>query len=312
MSKWSDLAAYYEERYQIATSWCLRPGDKIFLGDKQNRRCRFCGKTEPEVSFRNDAHALPECTGNKSLFTYYECDVCNKAFGDGCENDFGNWSLPMRTMSRIRGKTGIPIIKQGRNGAWRIEGHPTGLRLSVGETEAFFEDDEANKTLKFHLRRAPYRPVMVVQAMVKMALSIMPDDEMPNFQQALSWIRPGNALTTMAAPTPFFYTFVSGLLASDLITIAVLTRRHDDLVTPYAFLLLVYGHEMLQMVIPSFEKDKHHYGRTMEFRRFPCFRDEGGSAPGETVSMLLSPQPNEWVRDSSIVLEMQYEQKVRP
>jgi hypothetical protein len=121
MSKWSDLVAYYEERYQIATAWCLRPGDKIFLGDKQNRRCRFCGKTEPEVSFRNDAHALPECTGNKSLFTYYECDVCNKAFGDGCDNDFGNWSLPMRTMSRIRGKNGIPIIKQGPSGASRID-----------------------------------------------------------------------------------------------------------------------------------------------------------------------------------------------
>src|SRR5271156_6826188 len=112
MSKWSDLIDY-EEHYQIVSAWCLRPGEKIFLGDKEKRKCRFCGETTPKVSFRKQAHALPECIGNKSLFTYYECDTCNKGFGDGCENDFGNWSLPMRTMSRICGGNGIPTIKQG-------------------------------------------------------------------------------------------------------------------------------------------------------------------------------------------------------
>jgi hypothetical protein len=310
MSTWGDLAAYHDERYQIATGWTFRPGDKIFLGDKENRKCRFCGKLKPEVSFRKEAHALPECIGNKSLFTYYECDSCNQAFGDGCENDFGNWSLPMRTMSRIRGKSGIPTIKQGPNGAWRVEEHPTGLSLSVDETEAFYEDDEANKTLKLHLRRAPYRPVMVVQAITKMALSIMPEREMPNLQQALDWIRPGNTLTRMAAPTPFLYTFISGPLASDIITVAVLTRRTDEIVTPYSVLLLVYGHEMLQMVIPSIEKDRHHYGKRMELRRFPCFRDEGGGAPGNIVSMKLEFDGTDFVRDGSIALDMQYQQKL--
>lgn len=89
MSKWDDLAAYYEERYQIAAAWSVRPEDKIFLGDKDGRKCRFCGRAKPEVSFRKEAHALPESIGNESLFTYYECDTCNQAFGEGCENDFG-------------------------------------------------------------------------------------------------------------------------------------------------------------------------------------------------------------------------------
>jgi hypothetical protein len=181
----------------------------------------------------------------------------------------------MRTMARIRGKSGIPPIKQGPGGAWRVEEHPTGLSLSVDETEAFYEDDETNKTLRLHLRRAPYRPVMVVQAMVKMALSIMPEEQMPNIQQALDWIRPGSQLTAMAAPTPFIYTFISGPVASDFITVSVLTRLRDELVMPYSFLLLVYGHEMLQMAIPSIERDRHHYRNRMEFLRFPCFRDEG-------------------------------------
>lgn len=264
-------------------------------------------ETEPKASFCNEAHALPECIGNKSLFTYYECDTCNKAFGDGCENDFGNWSLPMRTMARIRGKSGIPTIKQGPNGAWRVEEYPTGLRLSVDETEGFYENDAPNKTLKLHLRRAPYRPAMVVQAVVKMALSIMPEGEMPNFQQVLSWIRPGVVPTPMAAPTPFVHTFISGPMASDLITVALLMRRHDHLVTPYCQLLLLYGHEMLQMAIPSIEKDQQHYGKQMVLRRFPCVRDEGGAAPGNVVSTALSFQSMEWVRDARVVVDIQYE-----
>jgi hypothetical protein len=302
MSKWGDLSVYYGEHYQIVQTFSVQPGKKIFLGNKQDRKCRFCRGTESSVSFRNEAHALPECIGNKSLFTYYECDICNKAFGDGCENDFGNWSLPMRTMSGIRGKSGIPNIKQGPNGAWRVEGDPAGLRFSVDETEGFWEDDKSNKTLKLHLRRAPYCPAMVVQAMVKMALSIMPEEEIPNFQQVLDWIRPGSSLAPMASPTPFVHTFISGPMASDCITVALLTRRHDHLVAPYCQLLLLYGHEMLQMVISSIEKDQHHYGKQMLFYRFPCFRDEG-------VSRMLLFQNMEWVRDGEIVIGMQYDSK---
>jgi hypothetical protein len=79
MSTWDDLSAYYEDRYRIAAAWSVRPGEKIFLGDKNSRICRFCGQAKPEVSFRKEAHALPESIGNKSLFTYYECDACNQA-----------------------------------------------------------------------------------------------------------------------------------------------------------------------------------------------------------------------------------------
>jgi hypothetical protein len=92
---------FYEESYDGLGQWILAPGKRVFLGVKDNRCCRFCGKRSPEVSFRQDAHAISELMGNKSLFTYYECDACNKLFGDGIETDFGNWSKPMRTLARI-------------------------------------------------------------------------------------------------------------------------------------------------------------------------------------------------------------------
>jgi hypothetical protein len=53
-------------------------------------------------------HAVSEMLVNKSLFTAYECDMCDGDFGKGIEQDLGNWSKPMRTMAWIRGKSGVP------------------------------------------------------------------------------------------------------------------------------------------------------------------------------------------------------------
>jgi hypothetical protein len=50
----------------------------------------FCGEISPEVTFKLEAHALPEALGNKSLTTTHECDACNQGFGRGIENDFGH------------------------------------------------------------------------------------------------------------------------------------------------------------------------------------------------------------------------------
>jgi hypothetical protein len=292
------------------TGWSVHPTDKIVLGNKANRTCRFCGNTEPEATFRKDAHALPESIGNKSLLTYYECDSCNHAFGVGCENDFGNWSLPMRTMARIRGKAGIPTVKLGPNGIWRVEGRPDGLGLSLAETEGFYEDDTDRNVLKIHLSRAQYRPVMVVKALFKMALSIMPEEEMPNFQHTLSSIRPDTPLAPMKGVVPFFCTFIGGSIASDRITVAILTRKEDEFVLPYCFFILMYGNEMLQIAVPSFERDHHHFGKTMDIKRFPSFRDKGGAAPGPTTWRVLPFQTAELVKDDTFTMEFAYQEKI--
>ena len=45
--------------------------------DIHKRKCRFCGKSMPEVTFEKDAHAIQDALGNKLLFCLEECDTCN-------------------------------------------------------------------------------------------------------------------------------------------------------------------------------------------------------------------------------------------
>ena len=114
---------FYASFYELVGSWTLQPGkNESVLGKNETQRCRFCGGCSPEASFRQKAHAIPEALGNKTLFTSYECDICNQMFGRGIENDLGNWSKPMRTLSLISGKSGIPTLKGKSPKEWRVEG----------------------------------------------------------------------------------------------------------------------------------------------------------------------------------------------
>jgi hypothetical protein len=105
-----EALCFYEENYSSIGQWILEPGKKVILRSSDSGVCRFCGRSTPEVTFKEVAHAIPESLGNKSLTTEYKCDACNRFFGKGIENDFGNWSKPQRTVSRIRGKKGVPTL----------------------------------------------------------------------------------------------------------------------------------------------------------------------------------------------------------
>ncbi|MFA5251657.1 MAG: hypothetical protein WC454_03620, partial [Phycisphaerae bacterium] len=62
--------AFYEQHYQIVKDLPLVAKSPVKFRDHESvneRKCRFCGKSEPAVSFKNRAHAIPECLGNKSL-----------------------------------------------------------------------------------------------------------------------------------------------------------------------------------------------------------------------------------------------------
>ncbi len=263
---------FYYDHYDGLGHWLLVPGKKLFLGDRDNRCCRFCGKRPPEVTFKKQAHAISELLGNNSLFTYYECDTCNELFGKGIENDLGNWSKPMRTLARIRGKNGVPTIKR-KGGGWRIEGAPHGLEVKHEEDDPAFDVDEDRKEMTFKLTRDPYTPVAVLKAFVKMGLTLLPKEEMPNFRSALEWVRTKDHSIGEMPGWPVTHTFMPGAYRSDVVISMVFCRKRDDMDVPYAFIVLGYGNEMFQVFLPTPERDQHINGKKLEIYRFPSVLD---------------------------------------
>ena len=196
-------ADFYDRHYAGAEPIFLEPGMKLMLGSGERPRyCRFCGKDEPTVTFKDEAHALPAAFGNTGLFSNYECDACNHLFGEGIENHLGNWTKPMRTLSRIRGRSGVPTIKKpGAEKGWRVEYSGTGFQLKEYEDEPFFEVDEEAKQVCFELHRDTYIPVAALKGLVKIGLTLIPDVETQHFRETYQWIRDP---TTRVTSSPSF------------------------------------------------------------------------------------------------------------
>lgn len=261
---------FYDAHYDILGQWFLRPDEKIVLGDKANRVCRFCGKKPPEVTFKKIAHAIPELLGNKSMESAYECDDCNEEFGKGIENDLGNWSKPMRTLIRIRGKSGVPTLKKGGDKpGWRIEYNQSRLNIAAFEDDPIYEVDEEKKQITFKLRRDAYTPVAVLKAFQKIGLTLLPDEEVKNFVGLIAWVRTTDHSKPYLDKCPVLYAFQPGPMPNDLIAALVLRRKHNAKGFPYAFLVLSYGNEVFQVPLPSEQHDGQMSGQSISIYPFP-------------------------------------------
>ncbi|MDH0894429.1 MULTISPECIES: HNH endonuclease [unclassified Pseudomonas] len=261
---------FYEANYDIIGQWMVRPGNKVILGDLNKRICRFCGKQSPEVTFKKVAHAIPELLGNKSIESAYECDVCNKEFGDGIENDLGNWSKPMRTLIRIRGKSGVPTLKKGGDKpGWRIEYDQSRLNVTSYENDPIFEVDEKNKTVTFKLRRDAYTPVAVLKAFMKIGITLLPDNEVSNFSELIEWIKEPDHSKPYLSKCPVIYAFQPGPMPNDFIVALILRRKMTVAGYPYAFLVLGYGNEVFQVPLLSEKHDGQLNGQSISIHPFP-------------------------------------------
>ncbi|MDE2914922.1 MAG: hypothetical protein OXL68_18620 [Paracoccaceae bacterium] len=260
---------FYDKRYAKVEPNLNRSGAKLMLGNTERpRHCRFCGEHEPAVTFKHEAHALPAAFGNTYLFSYYECDACNHLFGEGIENHLGNWSKPMRTLSRITGRNGVPTIKNhGHKKIWRIEHSDSGLRLK--EYEQHFRLDEEAGRLRFDVTRDTYIPTAVRKGLIKIGLTLIPDEETRYFRETYDWIRDADHSREFVTGLPVVHTRLPGPMRNDVIVLALMRRRDDIDTAPYTFFILGFGNHLLQVFLPSVSQDKCIDGKTMAFPPFP-------------------------------------------
>ncbi|HEY5331555.1 MAG TPA: HNH endonuclease [Acidobacteriaceae bacterium] len=268
--KAKDALRFYEENYSSIGQWILQPGEKVILASSKPGVCRFCNLAHPNVSFRKEAHAIPECLGNTSLFTKYECDTCNQFFGDGIETSLGNWSKPQRALSGVRGKRGVPKLKEESSRQWRFEHGSTGIKITQDEADPIAVVNEATKEITLTVHRDPHTPVAVLKAFAKIAISLLPEEELPNFRAAMAWIRNADHQIGLVKTSffPALYTFVPG--NNPLVdSVILLRRRRNTLPVPYVTVVLTYGNEVFQTVLPSPDRDAALSGQKVRFPYFP-------------------------------------------
>jgi hypothetical protein len=296
-----------DNNYIVHKNIHLNITENIYLGNDVNKQCRFCKKHEPEVKFENIAHAIPEFVNNHKLISYFECDSCNSKFARTLETHMGDYMNVYHTLSQVRGKKGVPSYRKGGEKS-RIDHTSTGLKIDSheGEKDNFIIDDK-NKTITVKAIRATYVPIAIYKCLTKMALTIMDNEELVNFENALKWINEEkhDESEFKISSLKCIFSLTPGPLPHDFTTCMLMKRKvdHTDNV-PYMQFLLAYGNFTFQIVLPMSDKDET--SGTFSITPIPTpfdFKNEYGK-PKYSVLDFTSTRK---VKNEEVSMEMSYE-----
>lgn len=155
-----------------------------YLGDPHQRVCRYCGRREPEVTFKSLAHLLPDFMGNRHMATYFECDNCNNWFSK-YETTFANYFGISRTISQILGKRGTVPGYQDDKQDFNFSVGKKAMQLAYTTGKKPFTIDKENKQLTIHTTRPGYVPLHLIKLLWKVGLALLPEVEVVDFE----WVR---------------------------------------------------------------------------------------------------------------------------
>jgi len=151
--------------------------------------CRYCHKTKPAVTFRDKAHTFPEFLGNKLFLNKNnECDDCNHFFGDKLEPHLNAFIKQLLIVDDINGKGGTKKYKSF-NKKGEIAHKNGSIEMSVVEGYEMISDDPGEKKMKIKIDIPTYSLRSAYKAILKMALSILPENEISDFNIAFSRLK---------------------------------------------------------------------------------------------------------------------------
>jgi hypothetical protein len=275
-SIYDDAVSYYTERYDEVVRLPFVHESKIRLqdhADESGRRCRYCGRGEPDVSFNSVAHAVPEFLGNRDILSMNECDACNTFLANNYEDHLSKWSLFARATSQVRGKKSKPTFKNPDE-TMRIGSGANGLEIKLTDPDLthklMAEGGPYAFTLPADASSQPHIPIRAAMALVKIACSICPSDQLDQCSPAIDWLM-GRAKVTMSG-LPVLYVFTPGPINDNASEVVLLRRKVDEAI-PYMWCVIQFSNYRLQTFVPFCPADaawlKQSQSITFKCRHFP-------------------------------------------
>jgi len=300
--------------------------DKIIFHESQGkllpktlRQCRFCGKSAPEVSFKKNAHTIPQLMGNSKIINDFECDSCNELFSQ-YENDLANFIGLSRTLTFLEGQKGLPKYKSPDK-KLIVEQDKTSKRkirvITQGNDNLNFQYDEVNKRLVFNSIRHPYTPLKVFKILLKIGYSFLDEDEIKEYK-LIPEILCTNKLDNKLKSHDYlrlFGCFSPGIPFPSPLLIRYSKRNEKDKINaPQQGYLLYFQNYIYQFFMPFSEKDKWMFGKNKEidFNIMPPLLDKAWIAIfGNPTYYNVSLSSNEVKRNDPQIINMKFEEVIQ-
>lgn len=214
---------------------------------RSDRTCRFCGgTTNSGARFDKEAHAIPAAMGNKYLKLADECDTCNEHFGEKIEPTLVELLNIQRVFLSIESRGSLPIVEFPGGTLYR-DG-----KVMVIESKNISED--ASGVLRAQLGNGkPIIPQNFYRALGKIALSVIPKEELPALAQTIRWVRYGESL---GKPLPKIAAAVVMLPPDPSAQIALYIRKNPHPTMPHVVCEFRLGCYMYVYALPFSEHDE--------------------------------------------------------
>jgi HNH endonuclease len=257
---------YFNARYWKIAHYWFTTDDRTLLRDHlddADRKCRFCDQGSPQVGFHELAHALPDFLGNRSIISLNECDDCNDYFGKGCEDNLSKATMLHRTLAGIPRKKGPKSTFKSSDESLRIDvnGHKVDMRVPApNSVDDLIVDGELPDSIPLlgDTLSQPYVPIQAAMALVKIACSVCPKQELDQCHGAIEWVR-GRRQQTFGS-FPVLFAFTPGVF-DERVSHIILLRRKDEGPEPYLWSVVQFRNFRFQVFVPFCPADAHWLGK---------------------------------------------------
>jgi hypothetical protein len=269
---------------------------KSYVGELANRTCRFCNKGKPEVTFNKKAHLAPQFLVNRFLLSAYECDTCNKLFGDLYENDFANYIGALRPFlfftpsKNNKNPKYKETVTYGNEEKVKISIQATGKRHVKVIYEHPFDQaivfDKENKKFSVNSNRKPYVPLHVYKMLLKIAVSLVSDQELADFEQTIRFLM-DNSQNDKFKGYPLCHVYMHSLFGKPIFSspLMYLYKKIDESVhCPSKIFILLSGNHVYQIFIPLNKQDNWMQGKKIKLYPYPLLFDKSIYEKGLTYS----------------------------
>lgn len=219
--------------------------------DRTNRKCRYCGKSMPDVRFKKKAHTVSEALGNKSIVTRDECDDCNQYFGAEVEPHVIEYLNIFRSFHGIHAKKGIPKL-EGKN--YRMSYLKDRNLAVIGYFSPDGKPLDIRKDMIPLKSRNMIKMINVYKSLVKYCLGILPNNILENFGDTISWARYDSVIDGIPK--------VGVLLTNRALMnpqVTVYIRKNTNTELPYAIGEFHFASLVFLFIIPTSCCNKFHF-----------------------------------------------------
>lgn len=271
-----------------------------------SKMCRYCGKTEPNVTFKSKAHTFPEFLGNKLFVSINnECDECNMLFSK-YEMDLNRVIYPYLVINSISGKGGIKKYKSNDKTS-TIEKINNDFHLTEIMGSAKIIHDDENKQFSYEFDIQPYTPMNIYKIMSKMALAILPEKEIENFKIMRKYILDDKLYGFEKLILDFF----PGFNRFDFLVQGFKRKSNNEIIPSYQFIIM-NGNIKLQVPIYNDSDLKANNGKTITIKMESSPTPYDFHELGDKTTRIIDLSSDVLKRKDKQKIIMKYDEKLPP